>query len=114
ARLLGEAPLPEIVTVRADGDGALVKISGKLPPHSVTFYCTTDGLAKADWKTVTGEKADDGSWRCALPKPEDGKTLTLFAELTDARGAIVSSIPGPLTSAERPAGSKTVAAKPPR
>ena len=60
------------------------------------------------------EKAADGSWRCTLPKPEDGKPLTLFAEVTDARGAIVSSVPGPLSSTERPAGTKAVAARPAR
>jgi hypothetical protein len=62
---------------------------------------------------VTGEKAGDGVWRCALPKPEEGKPLTVFAALTDARGAILCSEPGPLTSGARPKG-KAVAARAPR
>ena len=111
ARLLGAQPLPEIRSLKADGDGALVQVGGKLPPRSVAVYYAAGDLAKADWKSVAGDKAGDRDWRCALPKPEEGKPLTVFAALTDAHGAIVCSEPGPLTSGERPAPGKAVAAR---
>jgi dienelactone hydrolase len=114
SRLQGEAPLPEIRSLRPDGDGALVQISGKLPPRTVAVYYTAGDLARADWKSVDGEKADDRDWHCALPKPEEGKPLTVFAALTDARGAIVCSEPGPLTSSEHPARGRAIAARPSR
>jgi hypothetical protein len=91
-----------------------VQITGKLPPRSVAVYYTAGDLAKADWKSVAGEKTNDRDWRCALPKPEEGKPFTVFAALTDARGAIVCSEPGPLTSSERLSGGKRVAARPSR
>jgi alpha-beta hydrolase superfamily lysophospholipase len=114
-RLLGEAPLPEIRSLQADGDAAVVKTGGKQPPRSVTVYYASGDLTKAEWKSVTGEKSDDGTWRCVLPKPEEGQPLTVFAALTDAHGAILCTEPGPLTAGERPATrGRAVAARPAR
>jgi dienelactone hydrolase len=114
SRLQGEAPLPEIRSLRAGGDGALVQVGGTLPPRSVAVYYAAGDLAKAEWKSVDGEKAGDRDWRCALPKPEEGKPLTVFAALTDARGAIVCSEPGPLTAAVGTTRGRAVAARPSR
>ena len=117
ARLQGQAPLPEIRSLKADGDGARVQVSGKLPPRSVDLYYTVytvGDLAKADWKDVAGEKTGDHDWHCVLPQPEAGQPLTVFAALTDAHGAILCSEPGPLTSGESPAKGKRVAARPSR
>ncbi len=113
-RLLGEAPLPEIRSLQAAGDGALVKVMGKQPPRTVAVWYAVGDPAKAEWKSAVGEKAGDGAWRCALPKAEEGKPLTVFAAITDARGAILCSEPGPLATGERPARGKTVAARPVR
>jgi hypothetical protein len=114
-RLLGEAPLPEIRSLQAEGDTAIVKTGGKQPPRSVTVYYASGDLSKAEWKSVTGEKTDDATWRCALPKPEEGQPFIVFAALTDARGAILCTEPGPLTTAARPAArGQAVAARPPR
>ena len=78
------------------------------------FYAAGD-LAKAEWKSVAGEKADGGLWRCALPKAEEGQPLTVFAAVTDSHGAILCSEPGPLTAGARPAARRqSVAARPPR
>jgi hypothetical protein len=113
-RLLGEAPLPEIRSVRAEGDGALVTTSGKQPPRAVAVYYASGDLAKAEWKSVAGEKASEGVWRCALPKAEEGQPLTVFAALTDARGAILCTEPGPLSTGEPAAKGQAVAARPAR
>jgi dienelactone hydrolase len=110
-RLQDQAALPEIRSLRPDGDGTLVQVDGKLPPQSVAIYYTGGDLATADWKSVPAEKAGDRDWRCSLPKPEDGKPLTLFAALTDARGAIVCSEPGPLTSSQHPSSGKAIASR---
>jgi dienelactone hydrolase len=114
SRLLGEAPPPEIRSLQAEGDGALVKVTGKQPPRAVVVWYAAGDLAKAEWKSAAGEKVGDGAWRCALPKPEEGKPLTVFAALTDARGAILCTEPGPLSSGERPARGRAVAARPGR
>jgi hypothetical protein len=110
-RLLGETPLPEIRSVRAEGAGAVVRTGGQQPPRSVAVYYAVGELAKAEWKNVTGEKAGDGLWRCELPKPEEGQPLTVFAALTDARGAILCTEPGPLTAAAPAAKGQAVAAR---
>ena len=85
-----------------------------MPPRQVAFYYAAGDLAKAEWKSVAGEKAGESDWRCALPKPEEGKPLIVFAAVTDAHGAIVCSEPGPLTSGERPVKGKAVASRPSR
>jgi alpha-beta hydrolase superfamily lysophospholipase len=113
-RLLGETPLPEIRSVRAEGEDAVVRTGGKQPPRSVAVYYAAGDPAKAEWKSAAGEKAGDGIWRCALPKPEEGQPLTVFAALTDARGAILCSEPGPLTTGEPAAKGNAVAARPAR
>lgn len=113
-RFLGEPPLPEIRSLRPAGDGAVLQVAGKLPPRQVAFYYASGDLSKAEWKSVAGEKAGEAGWRCSLPKPEEGKSLTVFAALTDARGAIICSEPGPLAAAERPVNGKAVAARPAR
>jgi hypothetical protein len=112
-RMLGEAPLPEIRSLRPDGDAAVVTTAGKQIPRSVAVYYAAGDPSKTEWKSVTGEKTGDGTWRCALPKPEEGKPLTVFAALTDARGAILCTEPGPLTLAAGPKG-KAVAARSPQ
>jgi dienelactone hydrolase len=114
ARFRNDDPLPAFRAVHAAGDGAVAQVDGKLPPRQVAFYYTTGDLAKPEWKSVTAEKSATGDWRGALPKPEEGKPLIVFAALTDARGAIVSSEPGPLTSGEFPASSRALAARPSR
>jgi hypothetical protein len=114
SRLLGQPPLPEIRSVRAEGDGAVVKTGGKPAPRSVLLYYASGDAAKREWKSAAGEKAGEGVWRCALPKAEDGKALTVFAALTDAQGAIVCSEPGPLTGGKPAPQGKTVAARPGR
>jgi dienelactone hydrolase len=114
SRFLGEPPLPEIRSLRPAGDGAEVQIAGKQPPRQVAVYYAAGDLTKAEWKSVAGEKAGEGDWHCALPKPEDGKPFTVFAALTDARGAVICSEPGPLTAAERPVRGKAVASRPAR
>jgi dienelactone hydrolase len=115
SRLLGQPPLPEIRSVRAEGESAVVKTGGKLPPRSVALYYASGDPAKAEWKSAAAEKAGEGAWRCPLPKAEEGQRLTLFAALTDAQGAIVCSEPGPLSSGKPAAATgKAVAARPPR
>jgi dienelactone hydrolase len=114
ARLLNEAPLPEIRSLRPAGDGAVVQVAGKQVPRQVAVYYAAGDLAKAEWKSVAGEKSGDTDWRCSLPKPEDGKAWMAFAALTDARGAILCTTPGPLTASANRAAGQAVAVRPSR
>jgi dienelactone hydrolase len=101
ARLLREDPLPELRSLRAAGNSAVVTTGGKSSPRSVTLYYTSSDVAQPKWESVTGEKAGDHAWSCRLPEREPGKSLTVFAALTDGRGAIVCSEPGSLPAGER-------------